>query len=272
MPNYKVGDVVTRKSYGGDIAFQIVDIKAGDGNKPIYVLRGLIYRIHADSSEDDLVRQDAKRVKEGMNRYLAGASKHAVRNGQALRLPFLFRLRSRPGTVLHIDSSEDFLQKCIEHYRNAGIRPIGKLADESEQPGIVRGLLERYNPDIVVLTGHDSIRKNTGNINSLDNYRNSKYFIESVKEARSYEADHDRLCVFAGACQSYFEGIMSAGANFASSPGRVLINALDPALVSEKIALTDSRKIVTAREVAAVTITGSQGIGGKNTRGHMVIG
>lgn len=33
-----------------------------------------------------------------------------------------------------------------------------------------------------------------------------------------------KLVIFAGACQSYFEAIISAGANFASSPARILID------------------------------------------------
>ncbi len=41
--------------------------------------------------------------------------------------------------------------------------------------------------------------------------------------------------IFAGACQSYFEAIISAGANFASSPARILIDFLDPIMVAEKL-------------------------------------
>jgi len=63
------------------------------------------------------------------------------------------------------------------------------------------------------------------------------------------------MCIFAGACQSYFEAIMQAGANFASSPGRININALDPAIVSEKVALTNKDNYVTPEEVSKLTIS-----------------
>ena len=39
-----------------------------------------------------------------------------------------------------------------------------------------------------------------------------------------------RLIIVAGACQSHFEALLQAGANFASSPGSVLIHALRSAL------------------------------------------
>lgn len=49
----KIGDVVVRKSYDGDIAFKIIDIKEENG-KEVYVLKGLNIRIEADCSKEDL--------------------------------------------------------------------------------------------------------------------------------------------------------------------------------------------------------------------------
>ncbi len=45
----KIGDHVCRKKYGKDICFEIVDIK-----DDIYYLRGIEYRLVADSDESDL--------------------------------------------------------------------------------------------------------------------------------------------------------------------------------------------------------------------------
>ncbi|MCX7708894.1 MAG: sporulation peptidase YabG [Clostridia bacterium] len=268
MHSYKIGDFVARKSYGGDIAFKIIDVLDKDRAKPRYVLKGLIYRIQADSEEDDLQVQDPRKIYMDVRRYYSGVHNRSQIRGVNF-MSLLTRLRSRPGRILHIDADESFLNKCLNHYREAKLNPFGMVSDESRQPGVVRGALERYRPDILVLTGHDGLKKESGNLNSIDNYTNSRYFIQAVKEARNYQPDLDKLCIFAGACQSYFEGIMGAGANFASSPGRVLINALDPAFVSEKVALTETTKYVTPREVAAITISGSDGIGGINTRGHL---
>ena len=50
-------------------------------------------------------------------------------------------------------------------------------------------------------------------------------FIETVKEARRYEREQaEELVIFAGACESYFEALIMAGANFGSSPARILID------------------------------------------------
>ncbi|WP_242971616.1 sporulation peptidase YabG [Acetivibrio saccincola] len=50
----KIGDIVSRKSYGSDILFEVVDIKR-KGNKKIALLNALFFRLEADAPETDLV-------------------------------------------------------------------------------------------------------------------------------------------------------------------------------------------------------------------------
>lgn len=268
MYDLKIGDIVTRKSYGGDIPFRIVDIINKPGSKPIYVLRGILYRIGADSFGDDLIKQSPSRVYLDVQQDLSRIKMQAYRKIISKDIFLLNRARVRPGRILHIDSSKELMDMCIKHYKEAKLEYVTKLISEDKQPYIVRRLLEQYRPDILVVTGHDSLKKGADKT-LLESYSNSKYYIQSVKEARKYEADHDKLCVFAGACQSYFEKIMEAGADFASSPKRILINGLDPALVSEKVALTDNRKYVTPEEISEIIVSGPGGIGGIKTRGRM---
>jgi spore coat assembly protein len=271
MYYFKVGDIVSRKSYGNDIHFLIKDILYTEDQKPVYVLKGLLYRIEADSDGSDLSVQNPVAARLSVKKYVSDVSRNVHhRNSTRGFFNFIKRME-KPGTILQIDSSREFLDMCLRHYRQSKIECTGYLADESQQPKVVKSLLERYKPDILVVTGHDGIKKASAKPDSLDNYRNSRYYVRSVNEARKYQPDPDKLCIFAGACQSYFEAIMSEGANFASSPGRVLINALDPAIVCEKVDLTDYRKIVTPEEVAELTISGPKGIGGINTKGRMKI-
>ena len=61
--------------------------------------------------------------------------------------------------------------------------------------------------------------------------------------------------------------VLYAGANFASSPNRVLIHCLDPVFLCEKIAYTNFEKIVSIQDAIENTITGIRGIGGMQTRG-----
>lgn len=70
-----------------------------------------------------------------------------------------------------------------------------------------------------------------------------------------------------GACQSFFEGIMEAGADFASSPGRILIDFIDPLIVAEKIATTEYYKVVTNYEIAKDIKEGLKGVSGLAAKG-----
>lgn len=173
----------------------------------------------------------------------------------------------RPGKVLHIDGDNEYLQTCLDKYKQLGIEATGVHVKERDQPSKVYELLKKYNPDILVLTGHDGVIKDENGYTSMDNYRNSKYFIEAVKEARRYDSNLDGLVIFAGACQSMYHKLIDAGANFASAPYRVLIHALDPVCICKKIAFTRIDTILLPKDVINTTITGLKGIGGVETRG-----
>lgn len=102
------------------------------------------------------------------------------------------------------------------------------------------------------------------------NYKNSKYFIETVKEARRYDKESKNdLVIFAGACQSYFEALISAGANFASSPARILIDFKEPLVVAQKVAITEKHKYVTIEDIVPDLQNGREGIGGIGSKGKM---
>jgi len=60
---------------------------------------------------------------------------------------------------------------------------------------------------------------------------------------------------------------MEAGANFASSPGRILIDFVDPIMVAEKIAITDECIFISAYEIAKDIKEGIKSIGGTGARG-----
>ena len=78
--------------------------------------------------------------------------------------------------------------------------------------------------------------------------------------------------IFAGACQSYYEAIISAGANFASAPKRVLIDMMDPLIVAETIAYTPVNEFVPLENIISNTREGINGIGGLQTRGQYRVG
>lgn len=268
MDNIRIGDIVSRKSYGGDIYFTVEEILIKNDGEKVYLLRGVSYRIVADSKGGDLEKHDSVKVYREIKKEFSSSMRYAYRDGFPIYRSIFYWARVRPARILHVDASKDFLYKSYDYYKKGGAVVVGKLAGEKEQPQVVRKYLENYRPDILVLTGHDSFKKDADRKN-INSYSNSRYFIEAVREARKYQPSFDKLCVFAGACQSYYEALMNAGANFASSPGRILIHALDPAIVSQKVAFTDSRKIVTPGEIAKVTNSGDKGIWGIDTKGRL---
>ncbi|MDF2532664.1 MAG: hypothetical protein K0Q65_2245 [Clostridia bacterium] len=281
----KIGDLVGRKSYNCDIVFRVHDI-IKQNDKLVIILTGINLRLIADAPESDVVKLPPSKINEDIRNFDDRANKlmrkleKKARKTTAIMSGGFYRNEAqifrRPGKVLHIDGDKNYLDMCMKSYKELHIDAVGRVVAESEQPKAVEALLLQFTPDILVLTGHDayvqpsqskSPEQRRKDLNTVGNYKNSKYYMESVKLARKYEPSLDDLVVFAGACQSYFEGIMEAGANFASSPERVLIHALDPVMVCEKIALTPIDQIVPLKEVLTGTITGLNGVGGVQTRG-----
>jgi spore coat assembly protein len=101
---------------------------------------------------------------------------------------------------------------------------------------------------------------------------NSSNFIDTVIEERKYERANDKLIIIAGACGSYYEALIRNGANFASSPKRINIHALDPAIIASSVALSDKNKPIDLIKILEKTKYGSKGIGGIITNGCMYVG
>ena len=104
------------------------------------------------------------------------------------------------------------------------------------------------------------------------NYKNSSNFINAVREARKYEKSQEKLIIISGACQSDYEELIKAGSNFASSPKKVNIHALDPAIVATMVAFSDRNNNIDLIKILNSTKYKSDGIGGIITKGTMYIG
>ncbi|SHK25086.1 sporulation peptidase YabG [Tepidibacter formicigenes] len=264
----KVGDLVVRKSHGKDVLFRIIDIVENKNKKKQVILKGIDFRLMADSSMDDLEMVRSENVKEYIfSRQIENLLNRALKNRLDRNRKYYRNGFGRPGKVLHLDGDGEYLKICLEAYKKLQIEAVGKIVAEGDQYKVVGSLLAEYSPDILVITGHDSILNSKGDMKNINNYRNSKNFIRAVQEARKYENGMDELVIFAGACQSYYEAILNAGANFASSPHRILIHCLDPVLIVEKIAYSKIDKVMPLEEIFKNTITGTKGVGGLETRG-----
>lgn len=173
-----------------------------------------------------------------------------------------------PGTILHIDSAPNFLKECMNFYKGKNLIAHGYSMKPDEIPKQILQLLNTFNPDILIITGHDGFIKKDKPY-SLDSYKYSRYYIDAVKQARKFDRNKDSLVIFAGACGSFYEALMKAGANFASSPKRVSINTFDPAIIAAEIAFTPIFSRVNLSEVIYKVKSSFNGIGGVDTRGTL---
>lgn len=236
----KVNDYVTRKKYGNDMIFKITYI---DGN--LCYLKGMNYRLYADALVNDLNQVNYQDM-------------------ETYDFSDLYDQSILRGKVLHIDGDKTYLNKCMNFYKEHYTPAVGCYLSENEIHEKIYDLLNKHHPDILVITGHDSYSEKRRE-KDADGYVNSKYFIEAVKKARDYQPNKDSLIIIAGACQSYYEGLISSGANFASSPTKSNIHALDPASIAVSIANTNVSEYVQVDRV--LSKTKSKGLGGIDSKG-----
>jgi spore coat assembly protein len=237
----EINSLVTRNKYNNDIIFRIIDIK---DNR--VMLKGEVVRLIADAEINDL-------------RLFSLEEKKKV---------FLPKLKEEDnvikGKVLHIDGDEYYLKKAIDTYSKYNINAIGYFIKESEMPYKIEELLKKHHPDIVVITGHDAYYSNRDKFD-INSYKNSLYYVESVKKARVFNSNKDDLIIIAGACQSYYEKLIEEGANFASSPTRSNIHLLDPIIIASFISNYRINEKIDIEYILSNTI--SKSLGGIESKG-----
>ena len=269
MEKIKKGNIVARKSHNCDILFSVERIIRSSSEMAIAILKGITTRIVADAYLEDLVILDNKilndslrsldvKIEDRINGFLKkNKEKDKERNF----------IDTKAGKILHLDGDRLYSEKSARYYRKMGLNAVVKNVAESKQHLIVKDYIDKYNPDILVLTGHDGMIKTGTKYADLSNYRNSRYFAQAVMEARKIYPSSIKLAIFAGACQSFFEALISSGANFASSPGRILIDFMDPLIVAEKIAITNKNKFVTIKDIESELREGKKSIDGIGVMG-----
>ncbi len=255
----KIGDLVTRNSHDNDIIFTIVDIEQDN-----YYLKGINVRLYADSPLSDLTKYDNTTKDKDEEAFLS-----RIKEVSPVHRDEYFYL---PGKIVHIDGDKDYLNNCLKYYEQMNVAALGINENEVGLDQKIYDILKKHHPNILVITGHDAYYKKLGPIDDLKAYKNSLHFVKAIEVARQYEPSQDRLIIIAGACQSNYEALIKAGANFASSPKRINIHALDPAIIATTISLSDRNKDIDVKKIIESTKYGEQGIGGLITKGTMYIG
>ncbi len=163
MERIKKGDIVARKSYNNDIIFEIKKIIRLSNGKRIAILKGITERIEADSNIEDLCLVRRKEVKSSLN-LLDTKLKDRIykikKEGRIDTKEKIFKDSRNiekvvTGKILHLDGDKKYSQKSLKYYKQMGLNAVVKNIPESKQPKLVYELLKYYNPDILVITGHD---------------------------------------------------------------------------------------------------------------------
>ncbi len=152
MNNVKKGDIVARKSHNKDVVF-VVDLII---ENKIAILTGITTRLKADSPIEDLEIVDKKEV---INIYKSIDEKidKTLCNKEIIKNNFLKRSDKiiYTGRILHLDGDRRYSEKSNMYYKKMGLKAVVRNIPENRQPNVVNTLIERYKPDILVVTGHD---------------------------------------------------------------------------------------------------------------------
>ncbi len=143
----KKGDIVARKSYNKDIIFivnRIIKLKNGQS---YVILKGVTVRIEADAPLEDIEKVDSSRVADAEKK-IDELLKRRINNNRGNYRVYPIK----PGKILHLDGDRKYSEKSARYYKKLGLEAIVKNIPESKQAMMVRPLLEKYNPDILIIT------------------------------------------------------------------------------------------------------------------------
>jgi len=173
MNNIKKGDIVGRKSYGKDVLFSvknIIDTKKGK----IAILRGVTRRVEADSELEDLELIETERIRKNINELDKKIEARInqtrkEKENEKYKIGLVTqnkRMKERiiTGKILHLDGDRKYSEKSYIYYKKLGLNAVVKNIPEYKQPRVVYNLLEAYQPDILVITGHDRYDKKRNKI------------------------------------------------------------------------------------------------------------
>ena len=164
MEKIKKGDIVARKSHNQDILFSVDDILGSSCGIQIAILKGITIRVVADAYIDDLMLLDTKQIDANL-RSLDAKIEYRI-NNLLKKEKDKNKDRERKfdnikaGKILHLDGDKFYSEKSARYYKKVGLNAVVKNISENKQHLFVKDYINKYNPDILVLTGHDRYDKN----------------------------------------------------------------------------------------------------------------
>ncbi|MBE6504003.1 MAG: hypothetical protein E7Z76_06955 [Methanobrevibacter sp.] len=245
-------DIIINKKESNQVLYKIVKEENG-----VCEILGINYRIKKMVDVKDIEKAPEElleKEKENARKYSSflGCRKNSV--------------KGLVGTVLHIDTDKNYLNKCVDLYKSVGIYVYPILSKEEKIESEIKNINIGFCPDVIVITGHDYFSGN--NKKDINNYMNSKYFASAVAMARK---QYPNSVIVAGACQSLYEVLIARGANFASSPKRKNIHVYDPAVIAINACVTSQKQIIDFYKMSKYIENFNDAFGGVETFGKMKV-
>lgn len=149
MKTIKKGDIVARRSYQKDVIF-VVDMVIDD---EIAILTGITTRLKADSPIEDLELVDKKELTY-IYKSIDEKIDKTINNKEIIKNSFLKRSNRiiYTGKILHLDGDKKYSEKSSMYYKKMGLKAIVRNIPENRQANVVNMLIDRYKPDILVVT------------------------------------------------------------------------------------------------------------------------
>ena len=151
----KKGDIVGRISYNKDIYFYVDRIIKNSNGSNYAILKGVNYRIEADAPLEDLEKIDKEKIETEKRGIETKIKKRVIKASKDLFFKKSRSIKVTDALILHLDGDRKYTQKSMRYYNRLGLKAIVKNVPENRQPQVVGSLIRRYNPDILVITGHD---------------------------------------------------------------------------------------------------------------------
>lgn len=161
MDKIKKGDIVGRISYGKDILFRVQKVINKANGEKVVILKGMTIRIEADAPIEDLVLIEQERIDNNLRSLETKLEERVRECAKKLQQPIKKRFLGRSqgseetGFILHLDGDKKYSDKSAKYYKKVGLKAVVRNVPESKQQYVVTDLLNRYHPDILVITGHD---------------------------------------------------------------------------------------------------------------------
>ena len=122
-------------------------------NNKIAILTGITTRLKADAAIEDLELIDKKEI---INLYKSIDYKIDKKTKKSEIEKNSFFTRSDKiiytGRILHLDGDKKYSEKSNMYYKKMGLKAVVRNISENRQASVANLLIDRYHPDILVIT------------------------------------------------------------------------------------------------------------------------